>query len=481
MKKILACVALLLTSTTPAQAVDQPLTVMSRNLYLGADVGVALDLIPDFSAAAQFMWSQVAATDFSKRAPVLAEEVISQNADIVGLQEATHWYCKKNVLSKKVVVFDFTQQFLDATKKLGHEYVLATRNGVSAFNIGYSIPAIPYLTMVNDPATFQPLFGSDKASCGFEIGDAIVIKKELAQEIDQVGNTEYEASYSIVPKLMTIYRGYTWLDLHHNGSNVRIVSTHLESLWDKNKIPNSVLQSQQLISDLASTKTPVIVIGDFNSDPRDPRPNTESNPGGQPEASKTCKAQRNNPSLSTAIETCNPYWMMRKAGYVDAGPDAQNPDNFTWGMSALLAGPDLARFKAGKAMGNDYGFTDRLDYIFLKNGAKVVSAKVVGNTWPKGSTWECSNEEQLNNAAVISEAMGIEMPNSRFCNDTDHASIVAKIALPQNSLTSPPLDSHAPFPISFWNWVGIFLLSGIIAIVFWRRRRRESLKGTITA
>ncbi len=48
------------------------ITVMSRNLYLGSDVGVALELIPNFPKAAQFMWDQVKKTDFSARAPKLA-------------------------------------------------------------------------------------------------------------------------------------------------------------------------------------------------------------------------------------------------------------------------------------------------------------------------------------------------------------------------------------------------------------------------
>ena len=29
--------------------------------------------------------------------------------------------------------------------------------------------------MVEDPSTFQPLFGSDKAACGFEIDDAGIL------------------------------------------------------------------------------------------------------------------------------------------------------------------------------------------------------------------------------------------------------------------------------------------------------------------
>lgn len=443
MRKILLALLLTATSVVPVQAAQQPLTVMSRNLYLGADVGVAMELIPDFSAAAQFMWSQVSATDFSKRAPLLAQEVISQNADVVGLQEATHWYCKKNLLSKKIIVFDFTEQFLEATRELGHEYVLASKDGVAALNIGYSIPAIPYLTMVTDPETFQPLFGSDRAACGFEIGDSLVVKKEIASRIIRVGNSEYETSYSIIPKLMTIYRGYTWADIEYNGSNVRIVSTHLESLWDRNKVPNAALQAKQLIKDLSSTKMPTIIIGDFNSDPRDPRQNRESNPGGQPEASNACRAQVEKPSLNTAIDTCNAYWLMRKAGFADAGPDAQNGENFTWGMNALLSGPDEKRFKAAQNMGNNRGFTDRLDYIFLKNGAEVVSSKIIGNTPPKSGLWP-----------------------------SDHASVVAQVALPTYSEEAAPLNPHKPFPISFWNWVGILILISFSGIIYRKKRRK---------
>ena len=476
MRKVLLAIVMVSTSFMPAASAEEPITVMSRNLYLGADVGVALELIPDFSAAAQFMWSQVAATDFSKRAPVLAAEVINSGADVVGLQEATNWYCKKNLWSKKTIVFNFTEEFLAATKSLGHEYVLASKDGVDALNIGYSIPAIPFLTMVEDPKIFQPLFGSDKAACGFEIGDALVVKKELASKVLQVGNTEYEASYSIVPKIMTIYRGYTWADIDFNGSAVRVVTTHLESLWDSGITPNAALQAKQLVTDLAKTDMPLIVIGDFNSDPRDPRVDSKSNPGGQPESSAICPAQVDMPTIDSAIDNCNAYWIMRRAGFSDAGPDSAKGANYTWGMSALLAGPELERYKAALAMGNNYGFTDRLDYIFSKNGVKASSAKIIGNTWPQGSTWACDNEEQMNNALAISEEMNIDMPASKFCNSTDHASIVAQFILPANSELAPALDDHAPFPISFWNWVGIFMAAAIGSLIYWRVRRKRNRK-----
>ena len=75
MKRFLFATLLFISFLAPssAQANDNQVTVLSRNLYLGADVGIALKLIPDFPAAAQFMWDQVKANDFTQRAPKLAQ------------------------------------------------------------------------------------------------------------------------------------------------------------------------------------------------------------------------------------------------------------------------------------------------------------------------------------------------------------------------------------------------------------------------
>ena len=478
MRKISVVLSFLLLAigTPNAQAADANLKVMSRNIYVGSDVGVAMKLIPDFKAAAQFMWDQVSATDFSKRAPLLAKEIITNKADVVGIQEATTWVCKKNAWSSKTEVLNFTDQLLAATKNLGTEYVVAEKDGTTAKNIGFSIAAIPFLTIVNDPKTFQPLFGQDTAACGFEIGDALIIRKDLASQISKVGNTEYDASYSIVPTLMTIYRGYTWMDLQVGTSTVRIVSTHLESVWDANKVPNAAKQAKQLVSDLSNTSIPTIVIGDFNADPRDPRKDAKSNPGGQPEASETCPIQVENPTVKSSIDSCNAYWVMRKSGYLDVGPDALNATNFTWGGSALLAGPDLDRYKAGKAMGNAQGFTDRLDYVFYKNGVQPLNSKIVGNIWPYSeSTWVCDNEEQINNTQLLANEMKVVSPETGVCMETDHAGLFTTLAIPAGiNGSTPDLPSHAPFPISFWQWVGLAILA-LIAFLIIRRRRRRAI------
>ena len=434
MKRLLVTllVALSIFSIAPAQASDSQVKVMTRNLYLGADVGIAMDLIPNLSAAAQFMWDQVKKTDFNKRAPKLAAEIIANNPDVVGLQEATIWFCKKNLFSKRTEVFNFTKQFLAATKAQGSEYVLAQKDGITALNTGFSIAAVPFITMVHDPETFQPLFGQDSAACGFEIADALAIRADLADKVLKVGNSEYEQKYTIVPTIMSIYRGYTWADIQIGNSPVRFVTTHLESLWDENKVPNAAIQAKQLLADLINTKNPIIVMGDFNSDPRDPRMPANPNPGEQPVASDACPA---------GTSKCNAYLLMTEAGYTDSGPDPLLPENYTWGMNALLTGPDPVRLKVAEQLGNRAGYTDRLDYVFVKNGVTVSSATLVGASAPNN----------LN---------------------TDHAGVVALLEINSNlSERSADLPEHAPFPISFWQWVGIAIIAVTVTLVIRRFRR----------
>lgn len=443
LKKLSALVlALLFIPIAPAHS-EEPyrITVMSRNLYLGADVGVALELIPNFPKAAQFMWDQVKKTDFNARAPKLAREAAQDRPEIIGVQEATIWYCKKDLFSQKVEVFNFLDRFIAATKETGVGYSLATANGVNAFNPGYSIAAIPYVTKVRDPETFNPIFGQDTASCGFTIGDALLVRDDVKDSIIQVGNSEYDATYSIVPTLMTIYRGYTWADFKVQGSVVRLITTHLESIWDENKIPNSALQAQQLVADLKDAKMPIIIMGDFNADYRDPRPASDPNPGLQPVVSDTC------PTPGGA--KCNAYRTMVEAGFENASPDAKNPRYFTWGATALLNGPDKLRVKSAKEFGNQYGFTDRLDYIFTKNVYATVSSKIIGNVWPDGSSiWDCGTDK---------------------CFATDHAGVVATLELPRSSSTvDPDLPAHARFPLGFWHYCAIVA----VVLVSWRIARR---------
>jgi hypothetical protein len=408
--------------------------------------------------------------------PLLAQEAADARPAVIGIQEATRWECSTSPVSGTTVVYDFTTQFLEATRDAGVPYVLASAEGETAENPSFSIPAIPWVTRVDDPATFQPLFGSDTAYCGFTIGDALAIRADLADAVLDVGTVEFERSTAIVPLVFDVVRGYAWADVAVGATPVRFVTTHLEAFWEPGPVPASATQARQLVDDLAPLTMPLVVMGDFNSDPRDPR-QPGDNPGGQPEAVGDCPAQ------SGQDAACSAYWTMVEAGYTDAGPDAADPLNLSWGTGALLAGPDLERLPAAQEMGNPYGLTDRLDYVFTRNGAQARGAELVGAAWPvEGETWACADPEQLASAAEAARTLDVELPSSGVCMPSDHAGVVATVTIDASDVRDPPLVDRSGV-----NWgrvialvVLVGIVAGIVLLVRRGRRRRAARRAART-
>jgi hypothetical protein len=115
----------------------------------------------------------------------------------------------------------------------------------------------------------------------------------------------------------------------------------------------------------------------------------------------------------------------------------------------LLNGPDPKRNEFANNLGNQYGFTDRLDYVFAKNVYAINSSKVIGNIYPDGSSiWDCGTEK---------------------CFASDHAGILATIEIPRGANSQDPaLADHARFPLGIWHFLAIALVS----FLSWRIARR---------
>lgn len=447
-KIVITAIAFLFSATlvSPVQASSSELKVMTRNLYLGADVAIAMELLPDFPAATQFMWDQMRQTNFPERSQLFVQEIKTANPDVIGLQEAAKWYCKTGVFSEPVTVYDFVEILISDLSSAGLNYEIAKSGDRQAVNVGFEIAPIPLLTSAQDNELFPDLFGQSSAYCGFEIADVLLVKSSLTSEILAVGNSEYEAKYTIIPTIMSIYRGYSWADIKINNQPIRFVTTHLESSFAPDKKPVAKEQADQLISDLADTKIPIVLLGDFNSDPRDPRSNQSLNPGLQPAENESCEAQVENPTKSTAVDSCNAYWTLVQSDFIDVGPLAKDPKSFTWGLAALLTGPDAARASAATQLGNEVGFTDRLDYIFTKGAIQSTSSELIGNS-PSGP-WA-----------------------------SDHAGLVATLEV--TSIASPleysenPLPKHGKFPLGFWQ---VFLLGTLVVVTLLIRKRFKKAK-----
>ena len=125
--------------------------VMTRNLYLGADVSRALELCPTCRPPPRTCGSRWRRPTSPRAYRFCAAEVVAAPPAVIGVQEATTWECRPSAFAGTTVVYDFTQQFLDATGRRGHAVRARPADGRTALNQGYSIPAIPRLTRVVRP------------------------------------------------------------------------------------------------------------------------------------------------------------------------------------------------------------------------------------------------------------------------------------------------------------------------------------------
>lgn len=430
-------------------------SVMTRNLYLGADIVKALQENPGFSAAAQAMWDQVAATNFTARVDALSSEIVENRPAVLGLQEATVWQCL-DAAGTAVTIYDFTTQLLDHLREVGSPYVIAEANGTKAFSPGFAIAPIPGITVVNDPRNLQPKVGLDSSACGMQIADVLAVRADLAPAVTTVGTKNFAAT-TMMGGILEVRRGYAWADIGIDDETIRFTTTHLESLWTRDAAPASAAQARELIADLGTVTTPVVAMGDFNIDPRDPRPVGAPNPGGQPEVTPTCPDR-----------SCSAYWAMVDAGYIDAGPDSSDPRNATWGLEGSLAGPDPARLDAALAAGNDLGFTDRLDYVFVRGDISIVSSALIGRSWPDGAaTWECNDRTQVANRNAVASRMNLPQATTARCGATDHLGILATLALPS--------AASSGFPWGIVAGVAVLLIVAAALIVVTVRRRSHRI------
>ena len=227
--------------------------VMTRNIYLGADIiGLAGDKpLADFKAEASEMWKTVEATNFPKRAPALAKEIKSARPDLIGLQEATVWRTGKVGEGAKSVRYDFIKELIAALKKQKMEYVLVVKQKEFDFEA---------------PTTTQDV--------RITMYDAILRRKSGSKvKVTGKSSGNYDASLAIPTAVgtATVKRGWVAADATVGGSKFRFVNTHLEAYGAAIRAQ----QATQLTSaggPLANAGRTSILLGDLNSGPTSAAP-----------------------------------------------------------------------------------------------------------------------------------------------------------------------------------------------------------------
>jgi endonuclease/exonuclease/phosphatase family metal-dependent hydrolase len=280
-----------------------PVKVMTRNVFLGADLTPAL-VAPDFQAfieANGAILREVDQTQFPLRAKGLAQEIKSKKPDLVGLQEAALWRTGPVQIPPTIsgqpfgaltVKYDFLKLLLSELKARGMNYKAA----VVGTEFDFEAPAdyndvdndAPAGTFNPDPSTNDegPNSLDDAEINGrLTMRDVILVNKDskVDAKLKNPQTGHYKNIYKpIVGGLpIEVTRGWTAGDVtvtKGKGDNAvtkkfTFVNTHFEAFDDETQHPSTrALQAQELTSgggpygEGPASGKKVILLGDFNSD-----------------------------------------------------------------------------------------------------------------------------------------------------------------------------------------------------------------------
>ncbi len=289
---LLALIACLALGAGGAQAKGKKqngtaVKVMTRNLYLGADLTPAISSksTSEFIEANGEIVRTVEATDFPKRAKGLAKEILEKEPDLVGLQEAALWReatpaSLGPVLNKQPsatkVKYDFLKLLLAQLNKGKQRYKVAVVQDEFDFEAPADANGVP-----NDNPQGPGLLGNAEVNGRLTMRDAILVKLHAGVTVSnpQMGHFNHLLVVKVAGSTeVTVTRGWVSVDAKVRGSKkFHFVDTHLEAFDNEAEYPSiRAQQASELVAPggQATSKLPVILVGDLNSDIK-----TEVKPG----------------------------------------------------------------------------------------------------------------------------------------------------------------------------------------------------------
>jgi endonuclease/exonuclease/phosphatase family metal-dependent hydrolase len=316
------CVVALLTvlalAAVTADAKRTPITVrvMTRNLYLGANLDriVQAKSAPEAFKAVEEGWADVQANIFPVRARAIAREIATAKPDFVGFQEVS--------LYRTQTPADFT---VTRATVLALDYVRELNKALAARKLRYRFVGISSATDAELPAGDPPAL-----DIRLNIRDALLVRVDKKIKVKRVRTGLYATTTPLFGGFVIAKRGWVMADVTISGRTFRVIDTHLESFNDASQIA----QGQELAAGPARSSLPTVLLGDLNS---------------------------------RADGTGTPtYRNLLAAGFRDAWPQA-HPNDI--GLTCCH-GDDL------RELGGP--FYSRIDYVLLRNGFRATAAGILG-------------------------------------------------------------------------------------------------------
>jgi endonuclease/exonuclease/phosphatase family metal-dependent hydrolase len=241
------------------------------NVYLGADLTplFGASSLADLAARAGAIYAEMVRTDFPQRAEAIAELVVEDRPDVLGLNEVARWEVAPLTLvptpggpvpvvtGPYSTTYDFEQILLGALSAAGEQYTVVARNtNFTSADIPIPIPISPTL------------------AGRFTDHDLILVRTDALKHIS-VSNarsfnfsTGSSFSVTLLGLPIVVERGWSTVDVTQRGRTFRFVNTHLEAFGTtplRDEWRNR--QAAELVADLATSPYPVVVVGDINARP----------------------------------------------------------------------------------------------------------------------------------------------------------------------------------------------------------------------
>jgi endonuclease/exonuclease/phosphatase family metal-dependent hydrolase len=258
----------------PTKPAATDVTVMTRNIYLGADLGPAISAkgVTAFTAATGQILREVTANDFPVRAKGLAKEILSKEPDLVGLQEVAEWRTGPPSLETLLggsepkattVRYDYLKELLAQLNKGKKRYRAAVVNPEFDFEAPADENGVPG----DGP---NSLIANAEINGRLTMRDVILAKVGADVKTSHPQKGHFKSLLTEEISGATVTRGWVSVDATVDGSRpFHFVDTHLESFDPQTVVPS--IRAQQAAELVApdgplTSSLPTILVGDLNSD-----------------------------------------------------------------------------------------------------------------------------------------------------------------------------------------------------------------------
>lgn len=259
---LLASSAAAAPAAPPGVGGKRGVDTMNANLFIGGGIDRVIALDPTDPAylsnlvfTVTGVFYEIVASQPETRLQGVADRIAARMPDLVAVQEAS--LIRNQSPGDLVVggstpatnvVYDYLAILLDALKARGAHYAVAS----CTEEVDVEMPMYNFQT-----ETYDDVRLTDR--------DAILVRTDLPPGQLRVTNPQGgQFTYMIALPTVKVPRGWCSVDVFIRGEKFRYVCAHLEV----ETVPQiQMLQAVELMDILANVNVPVILSGDFNSDP----------------------------------------------------------------------------------------------------------------------------------------------------------------------------------------------------------------------